>query len=601
MCGIAGYIGNNILAKSKINSTLEALKSRGPDNKSYYYSKLDNNKRIYLLHTRLAIIDLDKRSNQPFCYKNFIIIFNGEIYNYLELRDYLKSKGYKFKTTGDTEVLIKLYDYYGINFYDKLEGMWSLVIFDKKKNTIILSRDRFGEKPLYYFNNSNAFCFASSINALRIISNINPTINFQYCNKILKLGYQAAFDESGSYYFNEFKIFQPRTNYTVNQNLQVSKKIYWQPKFILNNQISYKEAKLETRKLLISSVEKRCRSDVKLALLLSGGIDSSIIAGITKKILNYDINCFSVIDKSQKYNELSNILLNKKFLNLKIEFLRNKNFSFLDFKKIIKKTGIPMLTITEYVQYKLYELIKKKSFKVVLDGNGADEIFSGYYSHYQSYFFNEKNITKNNNYKIWNTKILKIIRNAQLRKLLKNKNDYRLSKITNPKLSELIISDFKHKLFKSKINSKNLLRKEMLEQIMSYTLPVALNYSDRNAMCHSIENRSPFLDRKLFEFIYTLPNNYLINNGFLKYILRDAFSDVLPKEVAFNYEKKGFNLDLKNFFDISKKENTKFLKVPNVDFKFQEILKKEYKNIDFDKTIFHALNFHLLYKNYNEN
>jgi asparagine synthase (glutamine-hydrolysing) len=141
----------------------------------------------------------------------------------------------------------------------------------------------------------------------------------------------------------------------------------------------------------------------------------------------------------------------------------------------------------------------------------------------------------------------------------------------------------------------------MLEQAMSYTLPVSLNYSDRNAMCHSIENRSPFLDRKLFEFIYTLPNNYLINNGFLKYILRDAFSDVLPKEVAFNYEKKGFNLDLKNFFDISKKENTKFLKVPNVDFKFQEILKKEYKNIDFDKTIFHALNFHLLYKNYNEN
>ena len=601
MCGIAGYIGNKILSEKTINSTLDSLKSRGPDNKGYYYSKLDYNKKIYLLHTRLSIIDLDTRSNQPFSYKNYILIFNGEIYNYLELRDHLKSKGYNFKTTGDTEVLIKLYDHYGIDFYDHLEGMWSLVIFDKKKNNIILSRDRFGEKPLYYFKDSNNFVFASSINALKIISNINPSINSQYCNKILNLGYQSAFDESGNFYFNEFKIIQPRINYTVSQNLKISKKTYWKPKFILNNQISYEEAKLETRKLLISSVEKRCRSDVKFGVLLSGGVDSSIIAAIAKKILNYKFDCFSVIDQDPKYNEFKNILINKKSLNLKINFIKNNNFSFAEFIEIIKKNGIPMITVTEYIQYKLYESVHKKGLKVMLDGNGADEIFSGYRSHYQSYFFNEENILKNTSYKIWKTKILNMNRNPIFKKLLKNKNDYLLSKVTSPDISRLIISDTKYKSLKSKINCKNLLRKEMLEQVMYYTLPVALNYTDRNAMSHSVENRSPFLDRKLFEFIYTLPNSYLIKNGFLKYILRDAFSDIVPKNISFNYEKKGFNYEIKNIFNYSKKENIKFLDVPNANIKLQDLLKKEHKNPDFNKLIFHLLNTHLLYKNHHEN
>jgi len=601
MCGIAGYIGSRIISEKTINSTLNSLKNRGPDSKGSYYSKLDYDKKIYLLHTRLSIIDLDRRSNQPFSYKNYIIIFNGEIYNYLELRDHLKSKGYNFKTTGDTEVLIKLYDYYGINFYDHLEGMWSLVIFDKKKNNIILSRDRFGEKPLYYYNDSKGFAFASSINALKIISNISPTINNNYINKILKFGYQAAFDGTGKFYFNEFKIIQPRTNYTVNQNLQVTKKIYWKTKFIQNNQISYEEAKLEIRKLLIDSVEKRCRSDVKFGILLSGGVDSSTIAAITSKILNYKTHCFSVLDKDIKYNELDNILLNKKTLNLKVNFLRKNIFSFEDLLKTINKSGIPMLTITEYVQYKLYELVKAKGFKVMLDGNGADEIFSGYISHYQSYFFNEKNILNNINYKIWKKKLLKVIRNPILKRSFKNEDDYLLSKVTSLNIAKYFTNSKKIEYFKSRVNCTNLLRKEMLEQTIYNTLPVALNYSDNNAMSHSIENRSPFLDRKLFEFVYTLPNNYLIKNGYLKYILRDAFSDIVPKKISFNYEKKGFNFELKNIFNYFKKENLKFLEVPNINIKIQDILKKEHKNPDLNKFIFHLVNFNLLSKKYNEN
>ena len=176
MCGIAGYIGFESLTKYKIDQTLSIMKNRGPDHQSassYSYS----DKIINLLHSRLAIIDLDSRSNQPFTYENYHMVFNGEIYNYIEIRNELKKNGYTFKTDSDTEVLIKAYHFWKTNMFQKIEGMWSFAIYDDNTGKLILSRDRFGEKPLYIYKSNNGIYFGSEIKYIKSLSGHTFEVN----------------------------------------------------------------------------------------------------------------------------------------------------------------------------------------------------------------------------------------------------------------------------------------------------------------------------------------------------------------------------------------------------------------------------------------
>ena len=229
MCGIAGYLGRKKISKKLIQKTLKLMKNRGPDNQSYkLYRVFDLN--FYMLHSRLNIIDINKRSNQPYIFKDHAIIFNGEIYNYLELKKDLKRKGVKFSTNSDTEVLLKSYLFYGLKFLKKLEGMWSFVILNRKNDQVLMSRDRFGEKPLFYSFEKNELYFGSEIKFIKSLSNKKFKIDDNHLFKYLFLGYRSI-NKNYDTYFKKIKEF-PKSSYLIlNKNLKLNFKKYWYLKY----------------------------------------------------------------------------------------------------------------------------------------------------------------------------------------------------------------------------------------------------------------------------------------------------------------------------------------------------------------------------------
>ena len=603
MCGIAGYIGETEIAKYNIKNILESMSIRGPDHQGYFHIKIKN-KNIYLFHSRLSIIDLKKNSNQPFRIGNKILVFNGEIYNYLELKEKLKIKKHKFQTNSDTEVLLRMYIEYGNDCFDMLEGMWSFAIWDGDKDQLILSRDRFGEKPLYYYSTGNEFCFGSETKFLKNIMQRKLNIDFDKCNTTLSLGYRSIFKIDQKSYYKDVFFLEPHHNLFVNCNLRITKQAYWKPKYKLNKYISYEEAKAKVRELLIKSVELRLRSDVKIAFALSGGVDSSILAAISSKILNYPVESFSIIDQDPKYNELSNIILNSKYNNIKNNFIKISSKNFLkNMQNIIKKHQYPYSTITAYVQYYLMKKISSKGYKVCILGSGADEIFTGYYYHYQYMFKNNPNFKKDQNYIFWKKYVYPFIRNPIFRNFKNfNKNifSYKMN-YYNEELQNSLILNYNN-IPKDVHYCSDFLRNKMMLEAFQETLPVSISHDDTNAMAHSVENRSPYLDRNLYEFVNTLPTSFLSKNGFLKYILRDSFKDIVPNKVLFSREKKGFNFELSNLINFkSKKIFNNFFNSESILNKFVNKNKiyaiiKKYKNIDLNKFLFNLINIKLFYE-----
>ena len=255
MCGISGYLGSDFFDSEKIKNILNIMKSRGPDNQNYIYLKLKENLNLYLFHSRLSIIDLSDKSNQPFRYKNNIMVFNGEIYNYLELKSHLKSKGHTFKTKSDTEVLIKMYDRYKEKAFTFLDGMWSLAIWDGRK--LIISRDRFGEKPLFFLKSKKNFIFGSEIKYVKQLSKEKVQTNKTFYKNILSDGYFSAFKNEKSTFYKKIEFVKPSENIQINNVTVINKKKYWFPKLKINNSIKYEDARNRIRQLIINSLEKK--------------------------------------------------------------------------------------------------------------------------------------------------------------------------------------------------------------------------------------------------------------------------------------------------------------------------------------------------------
>lgn len=572
------------------------LSHRGPDSKKKIFQKED----LFFISRfyRLSIIDVNKRSDQPFRFKDLILTFNGEIYNYLEVKEYLKNKyKAKFETESDTEVLIQFLFYEGIKNINKLKGMWSFVLFNKKTKKTIICRDRFGEKNLFCYFNNKEIHFCSEIAALVKNLKLN-SINENYINKYLFCSYRYLNFNNETLYKNITNI-EPGSYIIIDKQLNIKKRKYFKKKSDLKQSSFSRNTIIKNvRNLLKDTVIKTMRSDVKLAFCLSGGVDSSGLVSIAKKILNKNIKTYTIYSDDKKYNEFNSVkkTIKKLGINKHKWVYLNKNNTFKNLKSILKKRLTPLPTLTSYIQWNLMREISKDGYKVVISGNGADEMFSGYYDHYLCFFSDIKDKKKRNKeLSCWKKNILPLIRNKDFR----NANYFKMNNFPKYLISfdqnlakEFSKKNIKKLRFIQKKYDNSFLKNRMKNEMFRESLPVILNEEDLNSMYFSIENRSPYLDNNIYSFMEQVQVKNYINNGFAKSILRDSLKNVAPSHIINNHEKIGFNIDIDEIINFNSKTIKQFLLKKSYMFnyiKYQKIKKilsnsdliREYKNFLF--------------------
>ena len=384
MCGIAGYIGKKTIDKSAIDTTLHLMKNRGPDFQDWRSFGI-NDTNIYLLHSRLSIIDLDERSNQPFSFNGATLVFNGEIYNYLEVRNKLKKQGHTFTTNSDTEVLLKAYLEYGEDCVQHFNGMWAFAIWDENNNKLFLSRDRFAEKPLYYFQDNDGFYFASEIKAIQSLRQKQLQVNYDHLKRYLVYGYKFLHKTSQTF-FHDLREIKFSSNATLDCNNTFIQTKYWKPERSIK-EMTLDQAVEGSRHHLLESVRLRLRADVPLAFCLSGGVDSASLTSIAKKEFNYDVSTFSIIDSDERYNEHDNMQATIDDIKCKSSMMHLNYENTLErLEDLVAYHDSPVSTITYLTHSMLSEQISDLGYKVSISGTGADELFTGYYDHFLLHF-----------------------------------------------------------------------------------------------------------------------------------------------------------------------------------------------------------------------
>lgn len=552
MCGIAGYFGTRAPGESAIEATLQRMERRGPDTQQYKIIHSGNNSAL-LLHSRLSIIDLNERSNQPFSIGDCTLIFNGEIYNYLELRKELEGLGECFHTDSDTEVLLRAYLKWGQRCVGRFEGMWSFAIFDKAANTVILSRDRFSEKPLYILRTSHGIFFGSEIKFIKELSGHRLTPDSGKLIDFMVSGYKTIYKTEGRTFFKEVEEVPGASVFTINADRQTTLERFWKPTFH-PRPMSIEEAIEGTRHHLLESIRLRLRSDVPLACCLSGGVDSSAIASIAIKNFNCDVATFSILDSDERYDEGANIRATVDDLgcsNTAIHLQMDKGIKPL--QELVAYHDAPVITISNYVHSFLMREVAEHGFRVVFSGVGADELFTGYYDHFLQHLYEMRYRPDYEDYlNPWKTHVQGLIRNPFLQDPDYYANDplSRKHMILN---SDEFENCFKMKVkavFPETIYSDSLLRNRMLNELFHEGTRPILYETDMNSMYYSVENRSPYLDSQLFDFAYSIPNELLIKDGFGKYVLREAVRGILNDKVRLDRHKKGFNASITSILNL---------------------------------------------------
>lgn len=598
MCGIAGIISVNKqeIFQQRLKGMTDIISYRGPDDEGYWISENGN---VGFGHRRLSIIDLSENGIQPMHFLNrYTIIFNGEIYNYIELKETLLKDGYQFKSETDTEVLMALYDKEKENCLSKLDGMFAFVIYDQKKNEIFAARDRFGEKPFYYhYVPGKQFFFGSEMKCLwaaGVKKEVNNRMLFAYLN------YESIHnerDESETFYNNCKSL--PHSHYIKIdvENVKISIFKYYNIEIKnINHSISEAEAQEKFRELFCTSVKRRLRSDVTVGSSLSGGLDSSLIVctiNELKKGSDQKQNTFSAVFPGFVKDERKYIdfVLNKTkviphFTTPTEEGIIN------DIETLIYHQEEPFVTASIYAQFCVMRLAKDNKVTVLLDGQGADEYLAGYHSYYQQ-FFNDlkKNYPEKSSEQYY--AYLQLHEGNTVNALMKKdfKHYVRMrfpgilrsvKKLTSHysyKKNSFFLQDFYQENVKENsvpyIYPKDL-NNALYRNIFQGELQSLLRYCDRNSMSQSREVRLPFLNKELVEFVFSLPPYFKINKGWTKWILRTAFSDLLPEPITWRKDKIGYEPPQNNWLK-NKKVQEKIHESKKRLFENHIISKKEFE------------------------
>ncbi len=564
MCGIAGILSTNksLVNQYSLKKMADTLAHRGPDGEGFF---INENGNVGFAHRRLSIIDLSKAAAQPMHYmQRYTIVYNGEIYNYRELKSTLKQAGYYFSSESDTEVILAAYDYYKDECVDYFDGMFAFAIWDELEQQLFCARDLFGEKPFYYFVQNDAMAFASEMKALWSVG-IDKTMDEGMMANYLALGFvENANDKSQTFFKNIFSLPPAHTGLFSLATNQFEFKRYYDIDKEANIETTEKEAIEKIHWLLETSVNRRLRSDVPIGSSLSGGIDSSTIAYfISQQNNKQSFKTFSAIfpgfekDESKFIQELSTHL---QFENNSIS--PSSNDFLNDFEKIAYHQEEPLSSMSIFVQYKVYEIAAANNIKVLLDGQGADEIFAGYtkYIHWyiqeliSHYKFSEsskqrKLFHKNGVDIKWGFKNLLATYLPSHASLALEKKAYN-AVIDNNFISSNLMNCIKGKesnsIYKPTVSKLNDV---LYHNCMEFGLEELLRYADRNSMANGVEVRLPFLNRDLVEFVFSLPSSFKINNGFTKNILRKTMQDKIPNKILWNSIKVGFEPPQKSWME----------------------------------------------------
>lgn len=549
MCGISGIINkkNLSISESDIKRMTDIIAHRGPDGDGFYFG--DN---FAFGHRRLAIIDLSPLGAQPMHYmERYVITYNGEIYNYIELKEELTAFGYVFKTHTDTEVILAAYDKWREDCFKKFNGMWALAIYDKNDQTICLSRDRFGVKPLYYYINDNYFYFGSEIRQL-IMWQDKHTPNLSRVVDFIVMGISDHTDQT--FFSKIYKIKQ--SNYFL-YNLRDN--TYTQNEYYNLNEYNYDDIHINTAKKKVidefsRSIMYRLRSDVKIGTCLSGGIDSSLIAAVSAEMLakQGDLKISAVTGKSfEAETDESDYAQQVVFRHsLRWHVIEPTIKMFNDIiENIILIQEEPFSGLSVGMQYFVMKYAADNNIKVLLDGQGGDEVFLGYDT---SISYVIKNYL--DNFEV--NKAWQFFRKCKAFKISKTSLVRQLFYFYFPKLHYLRLKlllkisaqyfSFQH--FRHLYPSLKSLFQFQKDQIVRSVLPQLLRYEDKNSMWCSLETRLPFLDYKLVEYVTNLPLEMKVTNGFMKYLERLIASEHLPEEIAWRRVKYGFFAPSKSWF-----------------------------------------------------
>ena len=517
MCAIIGVVGE-IPSKKKIEEARDTMAHRGPDGAGVYYSSEDN---IALGHRRLSIIDLSSAGSQPFFSDGgrFIIVFNGEIYNYLELKNELKER-YRFRTDTDTEVLLASYAAWGEKCLQKINGMFSFAIWDTKEKKLFCARDRLGEKPLFYFFKDGTFYFSSEIKGLLALG--TPAIpNEEVISDYLHHG---LYDHTNNTFFSE--IYSLRAgHYLTWKSGRILNKQYWSLDNIRERTHDLEEDIIqeEYREILSDSIRIRFRSDVPVGINLSSGIDSNSLLYYSKKILKEDINTFSFCYGDEKYNECK--LIER---HLSEGQKRRWHTEMVDPHKIIDEAATmnaiqdqPFGGIPALAHAHLFQLASSHNTVVLLEGQGGDELLAGYEYYRLEYEKDKrKEPLKDESPSLSLSQDTSLLVDESIfnQKFLKRMRD--LPAFLRPFSSHLLNAQYRDLVYTK--------------------LPRVLRFHDHMSMAYGRELRLPYLDYRFVEFCFSLPALFKINESSQKVLMREAMKDYLPGIVE-SAPKKAFS------------------------------------------------------------
>jgi len=586
MCGIAGIVKFKNSGTDAVRCTVamnDAIRHRGPDGEGYLAITGNSEQSLYgkdtleeiissstlqrpvksinecgdataiLAHRRLKIIDITPTGHQPMCNtdKNLWIVFNGEIYNYIELREQLKEEGYAFHTSSDTEVILAAYSKWGSDCVNHFNGMWAFVIYNKQKKTLFASRDRFGVKPFYYIKNENHFAFASEQKSLLASSIVQFKPNSKAIYDYLLFS-SAEGEEEGM--FTGIIELQPSHSLEVNiATGELKKWRYYTLPFSAehdNKNFDRGQSVEKIKALITDAVKLRLRADVEVGSCLSGGIDSSSIVSIINQTKHAGLNTFTVSFPDADIDESKWAKMVADYTHANAHWVSPKASELIkDLRDLIYCQDIPIWSTSTYAQYRVMQMIKEANIKVVLDGQGGDELFGGY----ENYFYYHLRNELHQNGMTGFTKAAKEI-GGQYPSYTRYFRQMILSKTPQTaqmqarllKQTELsyINKDFIHEhnsriaLHEDKAKSLN----EALHHDFSNTLLKSyLKCEDRCSMWHSVESRTPFSDDiNLIEYVFSIPSKYKIEHGALKTLMRDAMKGITPDPVLNRKDKKGY-------------------------------------------------------------